>query len=177
MMTKVKVALMAGKVALILGAISASAWVGYSYKSAQSERDIAKLMQRYTAEAARASELAREAERSMSARLNLIEQIRALEAREREVIIETIENEVVRYVPTPVDCPVQHLDSEWVRLHNASATRTLPHAATPSGGLNATPRTPSDALGVVTGNYFRYQRLADQLSGLQAYVAEVCLAE
>jgi hypothetical protein len=79
---------------------------------------------------------------------------------------QTLEKEIVRYVPPAAD-PVLGLG--WLHLHDAAATRTVPEA--PKGADVAAPAiAASTALRGIIGNYGACHATAAQLLALQEWI-------
>lgn len=83
-----------------------------------------------------------------------------------QVITQTVEKEVLRYVDTnPGSC----LDHRWGVLHDAAAANTLPPTPGPTDGASGAPKA-AEALQAVTDSYAACHRTADRLDALQAWV-------
>lgn len=87
-------------------------------------------------------------------------------AAKTQVVTNTIEKEVLKYVETnPGSC----LDRQWGRLHDAAALDTVPDAPSVADGTSGAP-TAAAAIQTITYNYGACQRNADKLTALQAWV-------
>ncbi len=89
-------------------------------------------------------------------------------AAKTQVVTNTIEKEVVRYVETN---PGYCLDRQWGRLHDAAALDTVPEPASVTDGAGGVP-TAAAAIQTVTENYGACFRNAERLTALQAWVRE-----
>lgn len=95
---------------------------------------------------------ARKVEQLQVERTQLIDQLAAKDAEDREPLVKYITREVVRYVQVSGDRVV--LPAEWVRIYNASGGSAVAptEAALPAGLLDGgTPRVHSDAGGSDSG--------------------------
>lgn len=86
-----------------------------------------------------------------------------------QVVTETIEREVTKYVESKPLALACLLDVRWMRLHDAAAAGQVPP---PAGAADAAPGTitAAAALPVVTGNYATCGRNAERLEALQRWV-------
>jgi len=95
------------------------------------------------------------------------------EYRDRIKVLEgattTIEKEVTRYVESQPIATACLLDPEWVRLHNAAATGTVPEATGRPDAEAGTVAAP-EALKTVTENYAASLRTSARLEALQNWV-------
>jgi hypothetical protein len=83
-------------------------------------------------------------------------------------VIQYVDREVIRYEAAKLDqC---NLSNDFVRVFNDSTVDAVPNAA---AGVDATPSgiTAANALPVIVGNNATYKQVADELRGLQAWVA------
>ena len=88
-----------------------------------------------------------------------------------QVITETIEKEVIRYVDSKPLSLACSLDNRWLRLHDSAAVGAVPPAA---AGDDATPGGVSAAAALpgITSNYARANRNKDKLTFCQDWVRE-----
>lgn len=110
-----------------------------------------------------AAEAREEQARADAAALDAVIEAAYQRTKKRETRTRTVIKEVTRYVESQPDaCP---LDTDWVRIHNLSATDP---ASEPDGEPGRA--TTTDALPVITDNYTRCYEWRDRLTALQDWV-------
>lgn len=161
------------KIYIFGGVIVASFLVGHEWRDRAADAEISGIRQELAEESQKASERARKIEQLNAERAQLAAAAASLRNQEREVITETIYQEVVEYVPEsiPADCPVGP-DDGWLYRHDIAAAGSLPGATIAAAGPDARTEviTDFDALVAVTGNYGTCHEIRDQLVNLQEWV-------
>lgn len=154
------------KLALSIGLLAASFASGWSWRDAIADKDAARTEQEAAEAQTKASERLRKIEQLNAENAALVAQNAALRNQEREVITETITNEVIRYVQTPAST-VCALDADGVRLHNAAAAGDVSGLSDTASGFNA---SAAELVTTVTANYGTCHAIRDQLINLQEWV-------
>lgn len=153
--------------------ILASFAIGHEWRDRAADAEISALLKTAAEESQKASESARKIEQLNAEKAVLAATAAALRNQEREVITQTIFEEVIQYVPEPVaaDCPVGP-DADWLRFHDVAATGDLPGATSAASGSDAgAPQiTHRDTLVRVTSNYSTCYEIRDDFISLQAWV-------
>ncbi|MBN50017.1 MAG: hypothetical protein CMN85_10785 [Spongiibacteraceae bacterium] len=140
---------------------------------------IEKIAHAHTEALRQAESDARKAEKELSSVTAEIDRL-SEQARENvRVVTETVEKEVIRYVETDPSAGDCQLSLGWVRAHDNATHAEMPQNPAPSGAPDdaAGPATDVDALRAVSRNYRTCVGELQRLSGLQAYVEQVCLVE
>ena len=154
------------KLALSIGLLAASFAAGWSWRDAIADKDAARTAQEAAQAQTKASERLRKIEQLNAENAALVAQNAALRNQEREVITNTITNEVIRYVQTP-SATVCALDADGVRIHNAAASGDVSGLSGPSSGFDA---SAAEVVTTVTANYATCHAVRDQLVSLQEWV-------
>lgn len=83
-----------------------------------------------------------------------------------------IEKEVIRYVEKTSGDNSCMLSTDWVQLHNAAASNSVPTASDASG-VNATAASTGRALETITDNYISCNDIRYQLLDLQQFIRTI----
>lgn len=91
----------------------------------------------------------------------------------REVVTRYVTNEVIKYVQTP-DAGKCEFNDDWVRVHDAAASSSLPSADLSTGELDGASRkiTDVEVLNVTTQNYEGCNKEIDKLRELQLWARQ-----
>lgn len=144
--------------------------LGYAKGAAASTRD-------HRAELAKAQlaqlHTTRQIERADTARSQIVAQQHAKATNQQQIVYQTINKEVIRYVSQPrLEPAACRLNPDWLRLHDAAATGRLsePTDATTRADATASSPTAADALPTVIDNYRSCNETAQRLRDLQGWV-------
>ena len=83
-----------------------------------------------------------------------------------------VEKEVIRYVEKTDGDNSCMLPTNWVQLHNAAASNSMP-TASDTGGVNATAASTGRALETITDNYISCNDIRYQLLDLQQFIRTI----
>lgn len=149
-------------------------YAGWKRRDLTADLAMAEYQKLIIEERAKAEHEARRVEQLTLENTGLALQAAAKRATRRELQINEVEKEVVRYekIPVATDCGP---DIDWVLIHDASASRGVPKVADAAARNHAAAAeiTNADTLRVVTRNYSEYQRVADELMLCQDFVTGV----
>lgn len=167
------------KVGISLALIVSAFYGGWKARDLDARATMANLLLDWSEASKAASDRTLEVERARGELANVRRQLRLERERDAEVVTETIEKEVVRYVETPaaVDCG---LDPDGMFVHNAAATRRLSEAAAARPGVDgaatgdARDVPAGEVVEVVARNYDACFREFRRVRDLQQYVKDQC---
>lgn len=149
----------------VLIAATALVAAGYQWRDSQAQAELSALL--LSAEQARDRQTAKTnkalADQAATA---------ALLAQERARKNQVIEKEVIRYVEKTSGDNSCMLSTNWVQLHNAAASNSVP-VASGASGIDAAAASTGRALETITDNYISCNDTRHQLLGLQQFIRTI----